>query len=359
MKKIIAIIGIIALFPGIASAATRDNGRIYLQVESHGEAWYVSPVNGERYYLGKPDDAYNLMRKLGLGITDANLSQLPVGLLDSDALDSDGDGLSDDLETALGTDPASADSDADDYSDMTEIENWKNPLGDGNLPKNDALVNRLSGRILLQVQKHGEAWYVNPANKKRYFLGRAADAFAVMRSLGIGITNANLEKISTNYVPEKYENSTDAAKNYTMEYPSNWVKAEADPDVKTYKGMPITEKIRFEVSSEKNYMTVYVLLPKADSTLKTLYVPTKQYANAPIDKDLIVDLKPAKQQFFKYPQPATVNDIFYNKGGEYYVDIMISKRKFIHIHLVVPESTDLARYEKQLDQIVKSMKVYE
>ena len=39
------------------------------------------------------------------------------------------------------------------------------------------------------------AYYVNPLNLKMYYLGRPADAFSVMRSLGLGITNANLRQI--------------------------------------------------------------------------------------------------------------------------------------------------------------------
>ena len=49
---------------------------------------------------------------------------------------------------------------------------------------NSDITNRLSGRILLQVENSGEAWYVNPVNKNRYFLGRPSDAFRVMRELG-------------------------------------------------------------------------------------------------------------------------------------------------------------------------------
>lgn len=38
------------------------------------------------------------------------------------------------------------------------------------------LPERLTGRILLQVESHGEAWYVNQTNLKRYYLGRPSDA---------------------------------------------------------------------------------------------------------------------------------------------------------------------------------------
>jgi hypothetical protein len=37
------------------------------------------------------------------------------------------------------------------------------------LSANDNLADQLSGRILLQVEEHGEAWYVNPETKYRHF----------------------------------------------------------------------------------------------------------------------------------------------------------------------------------------------
>jgi hypothetical protein len=53
------------------------------------------------------------------------------------------------------------------------------------------LTKRLSGRILLQVEDNGEAWYFNPKDKLRSYLGRPHDAFSIMREEGIGITNDN------------------------------------------------------------------------------------------------------------------------------------------------------------------------
>ncbi|MCA9387992.1 MAG: hypothetical protein KC653_03005, partial [Candidatus Andersenbacteria bacterium] len=128
------------------SISERLSGRILLQVEQHGEAWYVSPPTQKRYYMGRPADAFRLMRSLGLGITDADLARIPV------------------------------------YNDTSE--------GDTNLR------SRLSGRILLQVEQHGEAWYVSPVNQKRYYMGRPADAFQLMRNLGLGISDENLRGIS-------------------------------------------------------------------------------------------------------------------------------------------------------------------
>ena len=62
-------------------AATSNSGKIYLQVEKNGVAWYISPVNNYRYYLGRPADAFNVMRNLGLGTPNSTLAQIPVGLL--------------------------------------------------------------------------------------------------------------------------------------------------------------------------------------------------------------------------------------------------------------------------------------
>ncbi len=49
----------------------------------------------------------------------------------SSAQDSDGDGLTDDEELALGTDPNNKDSDGDGFSDFVEVGQGYNPLGDG------------------------------------------------------------------------------------------------------------------------------------------------------------------------------------------------------------------------------------
>ncbi|MFH1564678.1 MAG: hypothetical protein ABIC82_02390 [bacterium] len=115
----------------------RVKGNILLQVEKKGEGWYVNPDNEKKYYLGRPSDAFSVMRNLGLGIK------------------------------------------------HSELENYLN----------SKFPSRLSGKILLDVEQHGEAYYVNPKNLKGYFLNRPADAFKVMRELGLGITNSDIRKI--------------------------------------------------------------------------------------------------------------------------------------------------------------------
>jgi hypothetical protein len=114
------------------------NGKILLQVESHGEAWYVNPKDGKRYYMANGEKAYNAMRNFGVGITNNNLEKIKT---------------------------------------------------DKNLAK------KSSGKIFLQVEAKGEAYYID-FNGVAHYLKDGVAAYEIMRSLGLGITNANLNKIS-------------------------------------------------------------------------------------------------------------------------------------------------------------------
>ncbi len=56
------------------------------------------------------------------------------------------------------------------------------------------LAGKLSGRLLLQVERVGFIWYVNPADNKRYFISQES-ALEIFRKLALGITEADLNKI--------------------------------------------------------------------------------------------------------------------------------------------------------------------
>jgi len=133
----IAVIGL-TVVANAATLAERLSGHILIQVEENGEAWYVEPENDTRYYMGRPSDAFDLMRAFGLGVAHDELMDYMVGRF-----------------------PA-----------------------------------RLSGKIMLDVEWNGEAYYVYPDDLHGYYLGRPADAFQVMRDLGLGITNENLTQIA-------------------------------------------------------------------------------------------------------------------------------------------------------------------
>lgn len=172
-------------------------GKILLQVERRGEAWYVYPADQLRYYLRNGAVAYSVMKFLSLGITDNDLEKIPVGHEPrfQDA-DSDADGLPDKTEEGLKTDPLSFDTDGDGVSDGEEVLVKKtNPLGKGKLPSDTKLLQRVRGKILLQVESRGEAWYVNPKDGKRYYMKDGNAAYQIMRFLSLGITNLDINKL--------------------------------------------------------------------------------------------------------------------------------------------------------------------
>lgn len=173
-------------------------GNIVLQVEEHGEAWYLNPRDEKKYYLSRPNEAFLMMRALSVGVSNADLWKIPVGLI-KDLLvldtDSDKDGLSDRMEKGLFTNLNQADSDKDGFTDYLEIDTGNNPLGSGKIKIDQKIIDKLKGKILLQTENNGEAWYLNPLDQKRYYLGRPAEAFAIMQHLSIGISNKDLNQI--------------------------------------------------------------------------------------------------------------------------------------------------------------------
>ncbi|MFH1537122.1 MAG: hypothetical protein ABID45_03980 [Patescibacteria group bacterium] len=144
--------------------AERLQGYFALQVESNGEAWYVYPGNLKRYYLGRAKDALKIMKNLSTGVTHEYITSHTV------------------------------------------------------FPDN------VSGRILLDTEDKGKAYYIYPKDKKAYYLGKKKKAYKVMRSLAMGISNNNLNKISP-YREKIKTTHPDPAKLKTWVY-INYQKAE-------------------------------------------------------------------------------------------------------------------------------------
>jgi hypothetical protein len=146
IKKIFAVVFIIALvspFAGkaaTATLATRLKGYVLLQVQANGEAWYVNPADGTRWYLKDGAAAYEIMRSLGLGISETDYAKLAAG--------------------------------------------------------NSALRARVNGKIVLRVEAHGEAYYLCPRTGALSYIKDGAAAYEIMRGCGLGITNADLAEIS-------------------------------------------------------------------------------------------------------------------------------------------------------------------
>ncbi|MFC1787963.1 SH3 domain-containing protein [Patescibacteria group bacterium] len=132
--------------PPTLTLLSRTRGYILLQVENHGEAWYVNPTDDKRYYMKDGPTAYEMMRAFGLGITDHDLTRLKTG--------------------------------------------------------NHDLVERLKGRIVLQVEQHGEAYYIHPREGSTHYLKDGAAAYQIMRALSLGVTNHDLNKLtSKTFIP--------------------------------------------------------------------------------------------------------------------------------------------------------------
>lgn len=134
---------LVTLLPMGAEARTltlteRLSGRILLQVERRGEAWYVDPVSKQRFYLGTAADAFALLRSKGLGIRHA------------------------------------------DFVRFREASRFP---------------ARLSGRILIDVDERGQAYYILPTTMRPLRLGNAEETYQVLRQAGLGIRNRDLDMI--------------------------------------------------------------------------------------------------------------------------------------------------------------------
>lgn len=237
MKKFLIFIMILSLFvfiiPSVqaASMAQRMSGKILLQVEDNGEAWYVYPGDWHRYYLGRPADAFDIMRDLGYGITNADLQKIPVAAsnLNTGFIDADNDGLSSMVEASFGTSDFMTDTDGDGYNDYEEIFFGYSPTSSSRTVLTDTnFARQHQGKIFLQVESHGEAWYVDTIAYNRHYLGRPADALNIMRNLGLGITNADLALIpvaNSSYNPQAgWQTFTRSISdvNYTFQCPLDW-----------------------------------------------------------------------------------------------------------------------------------------
>ena len=96
-----------------------------------GDLWYYDPVSLKRYCLPDADMAYIALGQFGLGITNADLEKIPVA-------------------------------------------------GMGGGEADEKLVDKLRGRILLQVESVGEAWYVAPLSGQRHYLANGAEALNIL-----------------------------------------------------------------------------------------------------------------------------------------------------------------------------------
>lgn len=137
-----------------ASAATSNfEGNTLLDVERHGEAYYI--FQGKKYYLGGPSDAFEIMRKSSLGISEDNFHQ--------------------------------------GFKQINDIWEIYRVI-------NQKLYPYIEGRIIIRPHAHGEAYYVTPSltagnGYSVEYLGRPADAFRVLTKNAIGVSSRIIDSI--------------------------------------------------------------------------------------------------------------------------------------------------------------------
>ncbi|MCB1676948.1 MAG: hypothetical protein KDI01_11700 [Halioglobus sp.] len=122
-------------------------GYILLQTQAHGEAWYVHPVTGKRYYMQNGSVAYQMMRSFGLGVAETDYMKIANG--------------------------------------------------------DKILKNKLKGKIILRAQAHGEAYYIHPKSLEVFYLKDGDEAYRIMRLYSLGITDSDINKLQPDVIPQK------------------------------------------------------------------------------------------------------------------------------------------------------------
>jgi len=57
--------------------ALKHAGKFFMQVQEHGEAWYIDPSGVKHYIGGTPEEMLDFVRKQAIGITNADLNKFP------------------------------------------------------------------------------------------------------------------------------------------------------------------------------------------------------------------------------------------------------------------------------------------
>jgi len=170
-------------------------GSIIMLSENNGEAYYVHPNNHQVYYLGNSINALQILQSFGQGMYNRDLDRIQTGLLHQYGADSDMDGLSNQLEEALGTDKYNFNTDHDTFSDKIEILYNYSPLRSGKLAIDLNFSRQNKGKILLQAERQGQAWYINPKDNRKYLLSNQYEIADIINNFAIGISNYNFRKL--------------------------------------------------------------------------------------------------------------------------------------------------------------------
>ncbi len=248
-------------------AASDLRGRILLQVEEQGRAWYVYPPSNKRFYLGRPEDAFNLMRSLGLGASNKDIN---------------------------------------------------------NFLSNGAPA-RLKGFILLQVEDKGQAYYVDPLDLKLYYLSRPKDAFNLMHTKALGIKNTDLYLIEEAILNIEKTDNLENASNYWQKFSFKYknenyelIQSFSDELYNSYKNSP---KIYTYYSSNPPtdlrdaFYSLFFSFKKEDYLIKELVANLRKLAvEKNFTEDEFLEFSLALVQYIPYANDKVVDSSLTNNN---------------------------------------------
>ncbi len=176
-----------------SATQTKYAGQIVLQCNNNKIAWYIDPVTKNKYFLPS-QTITGILSKFAVGMSNSDLAKIPVGVVATTGVDTDGDGLANTLELALGTNINSKDTDSDGFADDLEVKTGYNPTGAGAAAYDLTFAKQQVGKVLLQTGGNGELWFVNPVDQKRYFMP-SAESSSVVAGVGACISDVDLNKL--------------------------------------------------------------------------------------------------------------------------------------------------------------------
>jgi hypothetical protein len=143
-KAVATVTPVVVTTPAVITMADRMEGKILIQTQANGQAWYVNPVSDERVYLGPtPADAFSAMAKEAVGVTNATFASY-----------------------------------------------------NGVAPANSNEATSLVGRFIIKPEDSGKLYYVRPSDRTIISVPDASSAMQLIQQEGVGITNANIALIT-------------------------------------------------------------------------------------------------------------------------------------------------------------------
>jgi len=136
---LVVFLGLFIALPAFAITANNSSllkGKILYNANSIGDIWYVYPGDFHRYYIGTPQDTYNVLRNLSLGISNVDFNK---------------------------------------FSTTTP--------------------DRLKGFFIIKPEDAAKIYYVNPAGGSPVYIQNPKNAFYLLQSLALSVSADDLKSI--------------------------------------------------------------------------------------------------------------------------------------------------------------------